>query len=79
MAESMGLVGARKNYSGDNLECFVLYKLAGRSSTEIVYRYAGAGKALDKSTVLKGIKAAGKLIGWEHQSQPRQTQNRKVR
>jgi hypothetical protein len=49
------------------------------SSSSIVNRYVGQGKALDESTVLKGIKAAAKLIGWNRLGPPPHTQNRKVR
>jgi hypothetical protein len=79
LAESMGLVRARRKYSPDNLEWFVLYQFAGMTSKTIADRYVVEGKALDESTVLKGIKAAAKLIGWNHLSQPRQTRNRKIR
>jgi hypothetical protein len=73
LAESVGLVRAQRKYSPDNLEWFVLYQFAGMTSKTIADRYAGEGKVLDESTVLKGIKAAGKLIGWNHLRQPRQT------
>jgi len=66
LAESIGLVRAQRKYSPDNLEWFVLYQFAGMSSKNIVDRYADEGKALDESTVLKGIKAAARLIGWNH-------------
>lgn len=79
LAESMGLVRARRKYSPDNLEWFVLYQFAGMTSKIIADRYAVEGKALDESTVLKGIKATAKLIGWNHLGQPRQTRNRKIR
>jgi len=79
LAESMGLVRARRTYSPDNLEWFVLYQFAGMTSSAIVGRYVREGKALEESTVLKGIKAAAKLIGWNRLGPPPQTQNRKVR
>jgi hypothetical protein len=64
LAESIGLVRAQRKYSPDNLEWFVLYQFAGMSSRKIVDLYAGKDKALDESTVLKGVKAAARLIGW---------------
>ena len=79
LAESRGLVRARRKYSPDNLEWFVLYQFAGMASKTIADRYVVEGKALDESTVLKGIKAAAKLTGWNHLRQPRQTRNRKIR
>jgi hypothetical protein len=63
LAESRGLVRARRKYSPENLEWFVLYQFAGQSSTAIARRLSGSRDDAD-STVLKGIKAAAKLIGW---------------
>ncbi len=79
LAKSAGLVQAQRKYSPANLEWFVLYQFAGMSSKAIADRYAGEGKFLDESTVLKGIKAAARLIGWNPPGQPRRTQNRKIR
>ena len=79
LAESMGLVRARRKYSPDNLEWFVLYQFAGMSSKTIADRVMAEGKDVDESAVLKGIKAAAKLIGWNHLRQSRQTRNRKIR
>ncbi len=79
LAESRGLVRARRKYSPANLEWFVLYQFAGMTSTAIANRYAEAGKSPAESTVLKGIKAAAKLIGWDQLRQPRPRQNRKIR
>jgi hypothetical protein len=73
----MGLVRARRKYSPDNLEWFVVYQFAGMSSKIIADRVVAEGNDVDESTVLKGIKAAAKLIGWNHLRQSRQ--NRKTR
>ena len=70
LAESLGMVRARRKYSPDNFDWFVLYQFAGRSSTEIAERWARNLKAVDESTVLKGIKAAAKLIEWRHLREP---------
>jgi len=75
-AESRGLVRARRKYSPDNFEWFVLHQLACMTSKTIADRYARDGKVLDESTVLKGIKAAAKLIAWNHLGQPRQSRAR---
>jgi hypothetical protein len=75
-AESRGLLKARKKYSPDNLEWFVLYQFASMTSKTIADRYVVENKALDDSTVLKGIRAAATLIRWDHLRQPRQ--NRKI-
>jgi hypothetical protein len=79
LAESRGLVRARRKYSPDNFEWFVLYQFAGMSSKTIADRYAEKGKALEESAVLKGIKAAAKLIGWNQVRASRRTGNRKIR
>lgn len=81
LAESRGLVRARRKYSPDNFEWFVLYQFAGMTSKTIADRYVRDGNVLDESTVLKGIKAAAKLIAWNHLGQPRQSRarNRKIR
>lgn len=75
IAESLGLVRARRKYSPDNLEWFVLYQFAGMSSKTIADRHTREGKVVDESTVLKGIKAAAKLITWNHLRQPRQSRD----
>jgi hypothetical protein len=74
LAESMGLVQAQRKYGPDNLEWFVLYQFAGMTSTAIADRYVTKGKTLDESKVLKGIKAAAKLIRWNSRNQSRQDQ-----
>jgi hypothetical protein len=79
LAESRGLVRARRKYSPNNFEWFVLYHFAGMTSKTIADRYARDGMVLGESTVLKGIKAAAKLIAWNPLGQPRQTRNRKIR
>jgi len=71
LAESRGLVRGRRKYSLANLEWFVLYQFAGMTSTAIVNRYGETGESLAESTVLKGVKAAAKLIGWDRLRQPR--------
>jgi len=64
LAKSYGLILAQKKYSPDNLEWFVLYQLEGLSSIHIVRRSENVN-SLNESTVLKGIKAAARLAGWE--------------
>jgi len=78
-AESLGMLPARQKYSPDNFDWFVLYQFAGLSSTKIANRWASDGKAVDDSTILKGIKAAAELIEWEHLRETRKTRNRKIR
>jgi hypothetical protein len=41
------------------------------TSKSIADRYAAEGKSLEESTVLRGIKAAAELIGWNLLRQPR--------
>jgi hypothetical protein len=62
-AVAHGLVRARLKYSPVNLEWFVLYQFAGKSSRKIADL---TDNAADESTVLKGIKAAAELVGWDH-------------
>jgi hypothetical protein len=78
LAESKGLVRARHKYSPINFEWFVLYQFAGMTSKQIADRYVMKGRALDESTILKGIKAAAKLIGWKYASGSRQKPNQKI-
>jgi len=78
-AESQGLIRVRRKYSPDNFEWFVLYQLAGMSSKTIADRYAEKDNFLEESTVLKGIKAAAKLIGWNQLRASPQTHSRKIR
>lgn len=75
-AEALGLIRAPAKYSPVNLEWFALYQFAGMSSTEIADRAHGDA---DESAVLKGIKAAAKLIAWESLRKSRQSANRKIR
>jgi hypothetical protein len=73
LAKSCGLVRARRKYSPENLEWFVLYQFAGRSSTSIANGKYGEDP---DSTILKGIKAAAHLIGWDHLRKPGSRGNR---
>jgi len=79
LAESRGLVRAPHKYSPLNLEWFVLYQFAGRSSTQIADRQAKKHDPVDDSTVLKGIKTAAKLVAWHHLRPTHRRQNRKIR
>ena len=79
LAESSGLVRARRKYSPDNLHWFVLYQFAGLPSTKISDRWSLTNEgSVDASTVLKGIKAAAQLIGWHHLRVPQGKRNRKI-
>jgi hypothetical protein len=64
-AEAHGLRRARRTYSPVNLEWFALFQFAGKSYKEIADKYT-----TDESTVLKGIKAAAKLVAWDRLRQP---------
>jgi len=68
VAESQGLVRARRQYNPANLEWFVRYQFAGMSSKKIADRLAAEdkGRVPDDSSVLKGVKAAARLIGWDN-------------
>jgi len=66
-AESHGLKRAPHKYSIPNIEWFVLYQFAGFSSTRIANESAKKNtKLLYESLILKGIRTAAKLIGWNN-------------
>ena len=65
IAESHGLVRARRQHSPSNLEWFVLYQFAGLSSVQIAVKAVRKDEAPDASTVLKGVRAAQQLLGWK--------------
>jgi hypothetical protein len=71
LAESCGLVRARRTYSPHNFDWFVLYQFAGLSSTKIADKWSLKYQAgIDVSTVLKGIKTVATLIGWDQTENP---------
>jgi len=59
LAKKRKLIRAPRQYSAVNLDWFVLYQFAGRSSSEI-----GNRKPAMVRTILAGIKAAAELLGW---------------
>lgn len=75
LAQSRGLVPVRRKYSPDNLNWFILYQFAGKSSEEI----ARNQPTKEPSTILKGIKTAAELLGWECLRGPHSRPNRKIR
>ncbi len=77
-AESRGLVRAPHKYSPSNFDWFVLYQFAGLSSPQIV-NWIGQDPNVDESTVLKGVKAAAKLAGWDCLRPAPRRNNRKIR
>jgi hypothetical protein len=79
LAKAAGLVRTRRKYSPDNLDWFVLYQLAGISSTKIASQWSQRGTNVDDSTVLKGIKAAEMLLQWKSLRRPNTKPNRKIR
>lgn len=79
LAESRGLVRAPHKYSPSNFDWFVLYQFAGLSSPQIVRRIAREDPNIDESTVLKGVKTAAKLIGWDHLRTQAKISRRKIR
>lgn len=78
LAESRGLIRVPHKYSTKNIDWFVLYQFAGLPSTEVARRDPSA-RSTDESTVLKGVKAAAKLLGWGHLRSATRTANRKIR
>lgn len=79
LAESRGLVHARHKYSPVNLDWFVLYQFAGLSSKEIADRPDADPCGESEGTILKGVKAAARLIGWDSRRQTLGRLNRKIR
>jgi hypothetical protein len=71
-----GLVRPQRQYSQVNFEWFVRYQFAGWSSTKIAEDYSSRHlRGLDESTVLKGVKSAAALTGW---NKLRKRNNRKT-
>ncbi len=80
LAESRGLVRAPRKYSPSNFDWFVLYQFEGLSSTEIADRCSQENEPdIDPSSVLKGVKTAAKLVGWDRLRAPHAKRNRKIR
>lgn len=80
LAESRGLVRAPRKYSPSNFDWFVLYQFEGLSSTEIADRCSQENESdIDPSSVLKGVKTAAKLVGWDRLRAPHAKRNRKIR
>jgi hypothetical protein len=67
VAEFQGLMPVPRKYSCNNLKWFVLHQFAGLSPKEIADRHDGEP---DESTILKGIKAAAKLVAWVQLREP---------
>jgi hypothetical protein len=79
VAEAKGLVRTPQKYSPVNFEWFILRQFAGLTSGEIVKRISEKDEAsTDESTVLKGAKAAAKLIDWDHLRTQSKSSSRKI-
>src|SRR6266699_2493477 len=79
LAESCGLVRAPRMYSSDNLDWFVHFQFAGLSPAKIANRPGAPAKGLNEDTILKGVKAAARLIDWESLRRKPGRLNRKIR
>ena len=79
LAESRGLVRAPHKYSPVNLDYFVLYQFAGLSSASIAGRSDAPSEGENEDTILKGVKAAARLIGWDSLRPTPGRPNRKIR
>jgi hypothetical protein len=76
------LVRVPHKSSPANLEWFALYQFVGLSSKGIADRPNFASDpdaAPDESTILKGVKAAARRIGWDSLRPTRGRLNRKIR
>jgi hypothetical protein len=60
IAKANGLVAVRRTYSAKNLDWFALYQFGGLSSTKIAAKVGGV-----ESAILKGVKAARRLLAWK--------------
>ena len=65
LAKSRGLVRAPHKYSPANLEWFVLFQFVGLSPKGIADRPDAPRDGENEDTILKGVKAAARLISWE--------------
>lgn len=63
-ATSLGRVPVQARYSQENLDWLILYQFRGFTSVHIANRIAESTAPPDASTILKGVKAAAKLVGW---------------
>ena len=79
LAELRGLVRAPHKYSPLNLDWFVLYQFAGLSSKKIADRPDAPAKGENEDAILKGVKAAARLIGWDSLRPTSGRRNRKIR
>jgi hypothetical protein len=92
LAELCGLVRATRTHSPVNFRWFVLYQFEGLSSTAIADKWSKDedpehASGVDNSAILKGIKTAAKLVGWDRRTPrkpasmkiPRSNRDRKVR
>jgi hypothetical protein len=60
IAKANALLPVRRTYSAQNLDWFALYQFGGLSSTKIAAKVGGV-----ESAILKGVKAAQRLLAWE--------------
>jgi hypothetical protein len=79
LAELRGLVRAPHKYNPENLEWFVLYQFAGLSAPKIARRIGRKEPNEANSGILKGVKAAAKLIGWKSLRPLSRRANREIR
>ena len=64
-ANSLRLKRARRTYSKANFEQFIAYQFGGKNSTTIANEKALVGEKIDESTILKGVKTASGMVGWQ--------------
>jgi hypothetical protein len=62
-ATALGRVPVQARYSQENLDWLILYQFRGLTSVQIANLIAKSTAPQDASTILKGVKAAAKLVG----------------
>ena len=64
LMERGGAVRTRKRYNRVHITWFILYQLKRMSSSKILQKHPDLKG--DESTILKGVKAAARLLQWEN-------------
>jgi hypothetical protein len=61
---ALGRVPVQARYSQEDLDWLILYQFRGLTSVQIANLIAKSTAPSDASTILKGVKAAARLVGW---------------
>jgi hypothetical protein len=77
--ENAGFVTVQRKYSRANFEWFVFHQFLGMTAVQIAVRSTENPANPDLSTILKGIKATARLIGWPNLRTAASVKTRKIR